>query len=288
MRITNSQRYTSLQDNIGASLSALDDVQRQIATGKKLTTFSDDPGGASQSLSLRAALLDNAQYQRDADAAKSFLSAGDSALSGANALLQSARQIAVAGANSAQSPESFAALGEQVGGLISQLTQVANSDLHGKYLFGGTQTGRPPFDSNQNYGGNAEPLVASIGPGYTVQVNAVGSAAFGPAFSALKQLQSDLAKGDVAAVSQDIGQVGGALSTTSAAQAALGARLDEVTTVKQRLTRAQGEYQDAVSNIEDVDLSQAYVQLQSAQNIYQASLVTTSKAFQYSLADYLH
>ena len=40
--------------------------------------------------------------------------------------------------------------------------------------------------------------------------------------------------------------------------------------------------------IEDVDLATAYVQLQSATNIYQASLSTTAKAFQYSLADFLH
>ncbi len=142
-------------------------MQQQISTGKKLTTFSDDPAGASQSLALRSALADNAQYQRDADQAKSFLSASDSALSSATTIIQSARQIAVQGANSDQSPDSFAALSSQVDGLTQQLTQVANSDLHGKYLFGGTQTTkRRPTTPTQTYSGNTQAVTATLGPNY--------------------------------------------------------------------------------------------------------------------------
>lgn len=288
MRITNSLQYTSLQTNIETSLQNLNGVQRQIATGKKLTTFSDDASGASQSLALRGALDDNKQYQRDVSQAKSLLSAGDSALGSVGDLLRSARQIAVQGANSDQTPDQAAALGAQVDGLISQLTQIANTDLHGKYLFGGTQTKTPPYDANQNYQGNSAPLTAEIGAGYSLQINTVGSTAFGPAFSALKSLKADLTAGNAPAVSTGIAQMDGALTALNGARAGIGAKINEVDGVQQRLAQAQGEYENAVSNIEDVDLATAYVQLQSAQNIYQASLSTTAKAFQYSLADYLH
>lgn len=294
MRITNSLKYDMLAQNIETGLSSLNGVQQQISTGKKLTTFSDDPAGASQSVSLRSALADNAQYQRDAAQAKSFLSATDSALSSANTIIQSARQIAVQGANSDQTPGSFTALSDQVKGLIQQLTQVANSDLHGRYLFGGTNTKMPPYDAGQNYGGNAQALTATVGPNYTLQINTPGSAALGPAFTALKALGQDLTAaaagtaGAVSNISSDIGQLDTAVSANSAAQAGIGAKINEVDAVTQRLTRAQGEYENSVSSIEDVDLATAYVQLQSAQNVYQASLATTSKAFQYSLADYLH
>ena len=270
--------------------SNLNAVQQQISTGKQLTTFSDDPAGASQSLALRSALADNAQYQRDADQAHSFLSATDSALSSATSLIQSARQIAVQGANSDQSPESFAALASQVDGLTQQLTQVANSDLHGKYLFGGTQTTQAPYDATQTYGGNTAIRHGDVS-GRTIRltINTPGSAAFGPAFTALQTLKTDLTAGNVANISADIAQVDKPACRPSARRGPPSARKSiEVTDVTQRLTRAQGEYGDSISNIEDVDLATAYVQLQSAQNVYQASLATTSKAFQYSLSDYLH
>ncbi len=293
MRITNSLQYTSLQTNIETSLESLNTVQRQISTGKKLTNFADDPSGASESLSLHSALVDNTQYQRDADSAKSYLSAADSALSSVNTIIQTARQIAIQGANASQSSDSLKALSSQVDGIIAQVTQLANTDLHGTYLFGGTQTKTPPFDVGQNYGGNAQPLAAGIGPGYTIQTSAVGSAVFGPAFAALQSLKqhlSDAAAGTAGAgsISSDITGIDSGLTAINAAQATIGAKSSEVEAVKQQLTRAQSGYEDSISGIEDVDLATAYVQLQSAQNIYQASLSTTAKAFQYSLADYLH
>jgi len=294
MRITNSLKYDTLAQNIETSLSNLNSVQQQISTGKKLTTFSDDPAGASQSVALHSALADNTQYQRDAVQAKSFLSATDGALSSASTIIQSARQIAVQGANSDQTPESFTALSDQVNGLIQQLTQVANSDLHGRYLFSGTNTKTPPYDVTQTYQGNTQAVTATVGPNYSLQINTPGSAALGPAFAALKALQQHLTAaaagtaGAVSSISTDISSVDTALSANSTARAGVGAKINEVDAVTQRLTRAQGEYQDSVSSIESVDLATAYVQLQSAQNVYQASLATTAKAFQFSLADYLH
>ncbi len=294
MRITNSLQYGNLQQNIETSLENFTNIQGQISTGKKLTSFADDPAGASQSLSLHSALADNAQYQRDADSAKSYLSAADGALSSVSTIIQSARQIAVQGANSSESPDSLKALSSQVDGIIQQVTQLANTDLHGTYLFGGTQTKTPPFDAGQNYQGNAQPLSAGIGPGYSIQTSAVGSAVFGPTFTALQSLKqhlSDAATGAAGAqgnISSDIARVDSGLAAVNAAQATVGARSAEVTAVKQQLTRAQTGYETSISNIEDVDLATAYVQLQSAQNVYQASLATTAKATQYSLTDYLH
>ncbi len=288
MRITDSLRYGGLQTNIETSLDNLNTVQSQISTGKKLTAFSDDPAGASQSVALHSALIDNTQYSRDSDSAKAYLSATDSALSSATALIQKGRQIAVQGANSDHTPESFAALSSQVDGIVSQLTQIANADLHGKYLFAGTNTKTAPFDAAQIYSGNSSSVSATLGPNYTLALSTTGSTAFGPAFIALKSLKTDLAAGNVAAISADIAGADKALAAVSTARATTGAKIVEVDAVTQRLTRSAGEYNDAVSKIEDVDLATAFVQLQSAQNVYQASLSTTAKAFQYSLADFLH
>lgn len=294
MRVTTSLTYDRLQGNVDTSLNNLNTVQAQISSGKKLTDFSDDPAGASQSLSLRSQLDDNAQYQRNATSAQSYLSSSDTALTSANTLIQSARQIAVSAANSDQSPASFTALSDQVNGIIKQLTQIANTDLHGTYLFGGTATKTEPFDANQNYTGNTQPLQASIGAGYTVATSTVGNDVFGAAFTALKGFQqhlTDAAAGTAGAVtnlSNDIASIASGQTAINTAQAEVGASVNEVKGVSQRLAQSQLEYQDSISNIENVDLATAYVQLQSATNVYQASLATTSKAFQYSLADYLH
>ncbi len=288
MRITTSLQYQTLSANIESSLETLNTTQSQISSGKKIQTFSDDPAGASQALSVRSALGDNAQFQRNAAAATSFLSASEGALSSATSVLQSARQIAVAGANSTQTPDSLAALGDQVDGAIQQLTQAANTQAGGRYLFGGTKTTTPPYDATQTYQGNTGAINSALGPNASVQINTDGAAAIGPALTALQSLKTHLAAGDAAAVSGDIGAVDTALSALNTASATAGAKANQATAATQQLTRAQSDYQTSLSGLEDVDLASAYVQLQSATNVYQASLSTTAKAFQYSLSDYLH
>ena len=288
MRITTSLEYQNLDSHIESSLQTLSTVQSQISSGKKLQTFSDDAAGASQSLALRSALGDNAQYQRNATSATAFLTATQGALATATSVVQSARQIAVAGANSTQTPDSLAALGDQVDGIVQQLTQAANTQSEGRYIFGGTNTTAAPYDSTQTYHGNTQAISSLLGPGHSVQINTPGSAVFGPAFTALQSLKTDLAAGDATAVSGDIGKVDTARSALNGASATAGAKANQATAATQNLTRAQSDYQTGISNIEDVDLAQAYVQLQSATNVYQASLSTVAKASQYSLADFLH
>lgn len=295
MRVTDSLRVDSLQKNISSGLDNLNTIQMQLATGKRLNSMSDDPTGGSQALFMRAALVDNAQYQRNSDQAKTFLGASDSALSSANNLMQQARQIAVQGANGTQTPDSLSSLASQVDGIIRQMTQVANSDVHGKYLFGGTKTRTEPFaaattaagDPTPAYTGNTGAVTATLGKNNSMTLNTSGSDTFGNSFAALQNLRTHLLSGDQTAVSNDITSVDAGLTTVNSARATVGAKMNEVTSTTQRLTRAQGDYQDAVSNVEDVDLATAYVQLQSAQNVYQASLATTARAFQYSLTNYL-
>ena len=295
MRVTDSLRVDGLQKNISAGLENLNTIQQQIATGKRINSLSDDPTGGSQALFMRAALVDNAQYQRNADEAKTFLGAGDSALGSANDLMQQARQIAVEGANGTETSASLSSLADQVDGIIRQMTQVANTDVHGKYLFGGTKTSTAPFadatpadgDPTPTYTGDTGAVTATLGKNNSMTLNTSGSATFGDSLTALQSLRTHLLSGDQTAVSNDITGVDAGLSTLNSVRATVGAKMNEVDSTKQRLTRAQGDYQDAVSNVEDVDLASAYVQLQSAQNVYQASLVTTSKAFAHSLSDYL-
>ena len=120
-----------------------------------------------------------------------------------------------------------------------------------------------------------------------MQINTAGSTAFGPAFTALQSLKTDLASGDATAISGDIGKVDTALSALNDASATAGAKADQATAATTNLTRAQSDYQSSISSIEDVDLAQAAVQLQADQNTYQASLEATAKSFQYSLSDFL-
>ncbi|BDI28298.1 flagellar hook-associated protein 3 [Capsulimonas corticalis] len=294
MRVTSSLIAATLAANVETSLSNLNAVSTEISTGKKLNNPSDDPAGAAYSMSLRASLVDNTQYQTNAAQAKTFLNATDSALSDVSNAILSARQIASAGANSTQTPDSLAALSAQVDGIISSVIQSANSDVHGKYLFSGTETKTAPYIDDATahstgpvYQGNTGSVTATVGKNNNISISTPGSAVFSGLFATLNDLKANLASGDINAMSADLGKLDTNLSTVSSVRANVGAQVNTMTSVTQNLTRAETSYKDAIANVEEVDLAQAYVQLQSAQNVYQASLVAVSKGYQHSLSDYL-
>jgi flagellar hook-associated protein 3 FlgL len=294
MHVTTIGQMTSLQSNIEASLADLNKTQQEIATGKKLNVASDDPSGSSRLLAYNASLTDNTQFQSDTNSAKTILSATDSSLNDLSTAIIAARQIASQGANSTQTTGSQSALIAQVDQLITGIINTANQNIGGKYIFSGTMTHTPPYVDNPAahsapaiYQGNAGSVTATIGTGNVMQLNTPGSAVFDPVLQSLNTLKADLTANNITAISNDITSLDANLSTVSSARSIVGAKLNEVSSVQQNLARAKGEYQSAISNIQDVDLAQAYVQLQSDTNVYQASLAATARAFQYNLTDFL-
>ena len=138
-------------------------------------------------------------------------------------LTEQASEIATS-ANGVTSPTQLATYATQVGSLIQQALQAANSkDAQGNYIFGGTITDKPPFvattDASGNvtgvtYQGNTSTPQSEIGPNLTVSAQTPGANSSGTGsagllsdsrsgadlFSHLISLQQDLTSGDTAAI----------------------------------------------------------------------------------------
>ncbi len=291
MRITDNLVSAALQQNVQGGLSSLNTITTEISTGKSLTSPSQNPAGTAQDLSLREALLGNTQYESDANQAASVLNASSAALSSVNTILDQVNQIAVQGANTgAQGQQSLNTLAAEVDGATQQIVQIANTSVAGKYVFGGTQTATAPYTGSPPvYGGNEGALSATLGPNSTLTLNTPGSngSLFTGTFAALQTLKADLLAGNATAISADITAVQGRITVTSEANAVLGGKVNQVTAAQQNLQKLDTEYQTTQSTIENTDLATAYVQLQSAQNVYQASLVTVQDSYKYSLVSIL-
>lgn len=290
MRITNSLMTDTLQNNIGQGLSNLNSLQLQLSTGKQLNAPSDDPAGTALSMSLRSNIQDNTQYIKNGQQGSDIMKLTDSALNDATNLIDQARSIASQAANSTQTTDSLNALTAQVDAISQQLTNIANTTYAGKYIFSGAKTTTPPYiagDPTHTYQGDTGSMKATIGPGNTQSVSTPGSVVFNSIFTSMTNLKAALVSGNITNISNQITSLDASTSITSTVRATLGAQINEFDTVNQRLSRANIEFQDTISKVEDVDLAQTYVKLQSAQNVYQASLSVTAQAFKYSLTNYL-
>jgi flagellar hook-associated protein 3 FlgL len=158
MRLSTAGIHRNSIDAILEHQYQLAKTQQQITTGKKFQTAAEDPIGATRAAGLDRTLADNAQYSRNSNIIQSRLSYEESSLADATGLLQNARDLALAGANSSLGPAERRMLANDVRQQLAALLDVANrDDSNGEFLFSGTSTATRPFavgSSGVNYQGD--------------------------------------------------------------------------------------------------------------------------------------
>lgn len=118
--------------------TALDRTQRQIASGRRILTPSDDPIAASRSLEIRESLSRLQQFDRNGTIAQNRLSLEESALSSVNNVLQRVRELALQANNATQSNETRGLIAIEMREHLDHLVQLANTrDGNGRHMFSG-------------------------------------------------------------------------------------------------------------------------------------------------------
>ena len=141
------------------------------------------------------------------------------------------------------------------------------------------------------YAGDGGAVTRRVGPDVTVQVDSNGTDTFGPdgdnLFSHLADLAKALRAGDAAGISAGIEALDGDLTTLSAAQSSAGARYNRITRSSDLANDSVLQLKSSLSDVEDVDLAEAAVELQVQEVAYQAALAATGKTIQPSQLDFL-
>jgi flagellar hook-associated protein 3 FlgL len=292
MQVTETYLSNYLNNSVNTSSSALTKVEQQLSTGLAINQPSDNPAGTDQILTINDSLANITQYQSDANNANNVLSYTDSQLQNVQNLMTQARTIAVAAASGGtQNADEQAANAAQISDIISQVTNLANSQLTGNYIFSGTATATKPYtpgDTTYTYNGNSEPMTTTVGPVQEIQTNTPGSTIFAPIFSSLQSLESDISSGNITNISNaDLGAIDSANTNLSEVRANIGSTLNQVTSVTSDLSTMSGDLQNELASVQDVNIATVYTQLQTDQNVYQASLEATADAFKYSLSDFI-
>lgn len=121
-------------------------TQQQITTGKKFQTAAEDPIGATRAATLDRTLAENEQFGRNSNIIEARLNYEEQSLADATSLLQAARDLALAGANSTLGPVERKMLANDVRQQLAAMLDISNrDDSNGEYLFAGTRTSTKPF-----------------------------------------------------------------------------------------------------------------------------------------------
>jgi flagellar hook-associated protein 3 FlgL len=287
-------------------------LQGEVTTGLQFTQPEEDPASMSQALELQADSSANTQYQSNITQLQESAATSYNALNGLQTLISQANTIAE-GVDGTTSAQTLASDASEIGGIINQALQFANTqDSNGNYIFGGTNESTPPFaaatDANGNvtgvrYQGNTSVAQAEIAPGVTVSAQTLGANTTGTGprglitdsrygadlFNHLISLQNDLSSGNAGAVtstdlpnlSKDEDNIAYQIGSNGVVQSTLTNTSSEATTQGTSLT-------EQMSNLTSANLATTLTQLQQTQTSYQAALESGVQVMQLSLLDYLY
>jgi len=294
MRVTNKMMAQTVLNNLYAAQRRLMKTQDQLSSLQVVSRPSDDPVVAARVLSLNTVMVQNEQYGRNIADALSWVEMTETALGKVNDVLQRARELAVYGASGTLEDTSRRALAEEVGQLLDNAVELANTSLAGRYIFGGTRTDAPPFSYGAGgaieYGGDENRLSWEIAQGVVMEMSVDGKTAFldSGVFSALQDLRDDLLAGKASAVGGgDLAALDQTIDKILNLRAALGARANRLEALQSQMEGEQVNYQALKSKLNDVDLAAAVTEYKMNENAYQAALNVGARIILPSLVDYL-
>jgi len=292
VRVSSQSIIDTVLTNMGGNYRRLVELQRQMASGRRVSRLSDDPAVMAQALGYRSELEREGQYVRNIDSSLARLGVTESSFSNVNDLLQRAREIAVYGSNATVSPEMKNNMAAEVRQLIDQAVQVGNTKFNEQYLFAGTATTTVPFTlvgnppTSVTYNGNAGLIDRQIDANARVAVNVPGNTALGDSFTALINLHTRLTTAG-ADVSLSLADIDTAMNTVLQQRGQFGAKLDRFERTKFEKEGTQLQKRALISAAEDIDMAETITKLKAQEAVYEAALMSTARVVQPSLLQFL-
>jgi flagellar hook-associated protein 3 FlgL len=316
-RVTDGNIATNTLDNLQLSLQAMQNLQNQESSGKKITKPSDDPTGTAEAMAYRAQQARVTQYNSNSQDALGWLGMAENTMQTSISDVTRVQTLVSEGANATSDSSSRQALSDEIGTIKQSLIGLANTTYNNRSIFAGTANPAgltPPkaaYDTDGTYNGNTGAVNRTVGPGASVQINFDGPSVFGTTntstgqqslFDLLSTVQSHLTSSNPAdqakltsaytdangnSVPSDIDQLNAAMQTIQNKESEAGARYDRVTAMQTQANSSLDNIKTQLSNTEDIDLPSTIVALQLQSTAYQAALSATAKVIQPSLVSFL-
>ena len=275
-----------------AGASRLARSQEQLSTGRLINRPSDSPTGTNSAMRLREQLATDDQHARNASDGLAWLGRTDNTLTSMLDGTRRARDLVVQGASTGSSgQDAREALASEMDQIRESMLALANTEHLGRPLFGGTTGGSVAYAPDGTFQGVAgSAVMRRVATGVAVQVNTTGPEVFGADGSNLFDVlgkAADQLRTSPAGLGTTLGDLDAVMNTMRTALADVGTRYGRVESALDSVNSSTLDTQAALSEVENVDIGKAIVDLQMQEVAYQSALGATARVIQPSLIDFL-
>ncbi|KGD77655.1 flagellar hook-associated protein FlgL [Pantoea vagans] len=316
MRISTNMIFEQQVRGITDSQASWLKVGEQLSSGRRVTNPSDDPIAASRAVVLTQTQQQGEQYALARTFAEQGLSLEDNTLKGVTNGIIAAQGLIVNGSTGTLSDDDRGSIATQLEGVRAQLLNLANSkDANGRYIFAGYKTDSAPFvdtaGTGVSYAGGTDAITQKVDTSRTMTVAHTGDSIFmsitgnatkEPDGSAsetnlFKMLDSAIAalkvpQDDADAATKQTFQdamdktnrgLGNALNNVSTVVSEIGTQLGEIDTLNAQGDDRKVIYSSQMSDLVNVDLTEAASSYTMQQTALQASYKTFTDMSKMSL-----
>lgn len=315
MRVTNSSMMANQMYDNQQNLQRMNKLNEQINTSKLVNRISDDPHKAVKIMRLNNEIKYTEKYNYNIDETVGWMNNTDSSLEELGTILGDVKEAILKIGNGTYSENEFKAIHAEVNEKIKELGEIFNTTHGGRYMFGGSNVDDAPMevDLTEDFpklsikNGNNDNLNADISDGTSIDYNI-----------SAKEIFSKDGKGNdtefidlINSISETVNKIANEKDETAVeahkkdlmgnlkdgldnffnrsvdTRTTFGVRVNTAEKLKEFNNENILNMKGVLSLDQDVDHVEKFIELKSAELIYQASIQVSSKLIQPTILDYL-
>lgn len=291
MRISTFHQSQTMSSQMMAAQSAVTEAQRRALTGKRWEKASENPNGAGivlQSSRLKERLEGMGQ---NFVSSKEHLSLVESSLNELTNLLTQAKQAGLQGNNATLSANERQVIASQIDTLSKRVLEIANTtDSEGLGIYSGQSRDASAFKvdavtGDAVFSGDELARQMELRPGEWSRMNMENSGTFFTGIHAdLKALKIAVENGNT---TEALATIEAKQKQTLDVRADMGVKLQQVQKLETQHQARVDDLTAKISDVQEIDLSEAITDYQRANLVYSAALQFTAQAQQLGLMDFL-
>ena len=272
-------------------------TQAQISTGKTSDRFQGLAPEVERLINVKIGLEENRQLQDNNNFANRKLTVMESAVAALMDTATRAQTLAIQRTNDGSSFPGM--MSPEFESLLDQAVGLLNSDMEGRYLFGGSRTDRSPValdpafvnfgmaDDTYYQGDDIELHVradTNVEIAYSMSADRSG---FQELIGGLRGLITGDQLDDSDMLENSLGLIHDSLGKIADYQAEIGTRQNLLDRINVRHADTELYLENRISEIEDIDVTEAITRLARDQIMLESAMATISRLNQMSLVDFL-
>lgn len=286
-------------NSVQSSLQRIDKLTTQINTQQEINKVSDDPYKAIKIMNLKNDIKDVERYNANCDEAVGWLNTIDSSLESVGTLAGDIK-VLLSSISGTLSNNEVKNILKDINGKVEEIGNALNSEYTGNYILSGSATDEPPILINKDANGvvtlsinpaiNKDKMGVELSGGVVYDYSMDIESALGKGgLDILNNISSLLNKPDMVmgGVLDSINAIDGFINDNLSNRVLIGSKVNTVEALKSSNSDGLESLSETYSLLQDVDIVEKYVELSTANYVYQSTMQVGAKILQPTLLDYL-